>query len=135
MTIGLDEPFEGLPEDGAPILRGLQGGFHVELSVRVRGAFDPDKVQILIELLGPDGRSYGRHVQGDWFLLYEEGVPACDYLKGRVVLVDAEGGLLDQDAAEALASSAARLHVRLESGGVVLDSRTPLTLRWTGVGP
>lgn len=125
-TIGRGDPFEPAPDLRFPIEQGLQGGHHLDVSVRFVGAIDPDHVDLELDLFdGP--RHISRHLAQDWLLYLVDGVDACDYPRARLVLLDEEGGLLPPPHVDGLVGRPLRLEVRLRSAGVEIDDVFTIT--------
>ena len=59
LTIGVDDPLVEIPDQRYKIDEGNQGGYHIDVSVRVVGRIDPDDVNILMTLMDTD--TQGRH--------------------------------------------------------------------------
>ena len=94
LELGTGRPFEPNPEQRYQVEAGTQGGFHVEVSLRIRGAVDPDHADIELKLSQRD-HALGQHVNQDWLLTIEPD--GCHYPTARVVLLDEEGGLLPEE--------------------------------------
>ncbi len=114
LTVGVGEPWRANPSQTLPVQAGLQGGHHVDVSLRVQGAFDPDSVNVQMRLLD-GGLVRGRHDTADWFFLIDAQTPACDYPRARLVLEDGAGGLLPRDDVYLVADRPLTLDVRVSS--------------------
>lgn len=114
ITLGVDNPFEPRPDHRFPIEQGLQGGYHIDISLRARGALDPDDVDIQIDLVDGDTR-IARHLTTGWLLHIDPDGPACEYPRARLVLVDGEGGLLPAERVDGLVGRPLALTVYLRS--------------------
>lgn len=114
LSLGVGNPFEARPGHDFVIEQGLQGGFHIDVSLRSQGALDPDHVDIQLDLLDGDTR-IARHLTTDWLLYIEPEGPWCDYPQARLVLTDGEGGLLPTEQVEALVGRELQLDVYLRS--------------------
>ena len=93
IELGFDHPFRALDGEviAYPIEQGFQGGFHIEVSVRVRGSMDPDHFDADLRLyVGAEQRA--RHVSPDTLYWLNDG--ACDYNVARMVLLDGKGGFI-----------------------------------------
>ena len=100
---GFGRPFEsseflGTPSDplDLPMEYGIQGGHHVDISLRFTGSLDPDLVDITVELNIDDPFNdlfYGIHNTQGWFLLFpqDEEVFGCYFHQARIFLFDLEG--------------------------------------------
>lgn len=103
LSYGLDRPFVPLSQSGEQsdplqglMEYGLQGGHHVDLSLRFNGQLNPDLVDVKIDLqvLGDlESRYYGEHNTTDWYLLYpmEEEAIGCYFHRARIFLFDGDG--------------------------------------------
>ncbi len=114
LSLGVGNPFEARPAHDFVIEQGLQGGFHIDVSLRGQGALDPDHVDIQIDLLDGETR-IARHLTTDWLLHIDRAGPWCDYPRARLVLTDGEGGLLPAERVEALVGRTLELAVYLRS--------------------
>ena len=114
LLLGVEDPFEARPEHIFPIDLGLQGGHHVDISLRLTGSMDPDKTNVLLSL--KDGeRPLAEHRVDDWVLEYDDQVLHCEYLRARLVLMTMDNTLLAPDAVPELLDRTLRLEVRLNS--------------------
>lgn len=103
LRFGYLRPFEAAVESGTedspldlPMEYGLQGGHHVDLSLRFIGSLNPDLVDITINLQVDDPLSdlfYGQHETRSWYLLFsdEEEPEGCYFHQARIFLFDLEG--------------------------------------------
>lgn len=126
LSLGVGDPFEARPDGVFRIDAGRQGGHHVDLSVRLTGTFDPDHVDVEVALWA--GHRVGHLEERDWFLHLIDEVPACDYLRARLVLVDEEGGLFPPARFSELTQAPLRLEVRMTSAGEVAALTSMVTL-------
>lgn len=124
--IGAGDPFQDVPDRRFPIEQGLQGGHHLDISVRFSGAIDPDRVDLQLDLLDGD-RQISRHIAQDWLLYLVDGLDACDYPRARLVLLDEEGGLLPPAQVDALVGRPLTLEVHLRSAGLAIDEVFTIT--------
>ena len=97
---GYDRPFipasqlEGaLSTIALPIEYGLQGGHHVDLSLRFVGQFNPDLVDLHITLRVDDpltDRFTGIHDTQGWYLLFAQDLEpeGCYFHRARIFLFD-----------------------------------------------
>lgn len=113
MVLGTGNPFVA-SESTFQIERGRQGGYHIEVSLRVMGAMDPDAVDIVIRLRNAR-RVVATHTQTDWLLRINTEGPHCEYLVALLVLLDEDGGLLLPDAFAAEVDDAMQIEVELLS--------------------
>lgn len=117
VALGLGDPFSPNPALVFEVEAGLQGGRHVDISLRLTGAFDPDAADVELTLLQGE-QVLAVHATYDWLLLLpEEGAlePYCDYPRARLVLVDGAGGLLSPELLPPLLGVPLRLEVALTS--------------------
>ncbi len=126
LLIGVDDPWMSVEGARFSVDEGLQGGYHVDISIKAAGTLDPDSVDINLEL-SVDGRRIARHVTDDWLLkIYPEDVH-CEYPRARLVFTDADDGLMPLDEVEGLIGSRAELLVSLRSpqgnGEAIFDIR------------
>lgn len=110
IALGVEFPFSAVPDHMFAIDMGRQGGHHFDISLRMQGAIDPDHADV--EMLLFDGETrLARHYTADWLLHIDAAGPWCDYPRARLVLLDAEGGLLPAAQVEALVGRTLRLEV------------------------
>jgi hypothetical protein len=121
ITLGQDHPFTPLAAPVLPIQTGSQGGFHLEVSLRVTGPLDPNETDVRLEVWTGDWK-LSSHV--NTATLLGTLVPdVCDYDVARLVLVDELGMLLSPDRVQALPGTEVELRVRLQSApGEVADT-------------
>jgi len=105
----------------------LQGGFHLDISLRSEGSLDPDHVDIQLDLVDGETR-IARHLTTDWLLHIVPDGPYCDYPRARLVLVDGEGGLLPPERVEALVGRTLDLAVFLRSPLGDVDAAFEITV-------
>lgn len=126
VELGVGFPFEPVPDLRFAIDQGRQGGHHFDISVRSQGALDPDHADV--ELVLRDGDTQlARHFTADWLLHIGADGEGCDYPQARLVLVDAEGGLLTASAAQALVGRPLDLEVHLRTPRGDADGRFTIT--------
>lgn len=126
IALGVDHPFVPAPDHRFPIDQGRQGGHHLDISIRATGALDPDHADIELGLYDGDTR-LARHVTFDWLLYIAADDAGCDYPRARLVLVDAEGGLLPPDRVAGLVGRPLRLDVHLRSPRGGADAEFTIT--------
>ena len=114
LELGRGDPFETIEVTAFTIDQGFQGGFHVDVSLRVGGAFDPDKADVDLSLFDGEQR-IAHHLTRDWYLEINREVQSCEYLLARLVLIDAEGGLMVGAAIDALLDGEIRLEADIRS--------------------
>ena len=114
LEIGVDDPWRASELLHFSVDEGLQGGYHVDVSIKALGYLDPDSVNILLEL-DVDGRRIARHVTDDWLLKIYPDEGHCEYPRARLVFTDSDGSLMPLDDVEELIGSQGRLKISLES--------------------
>lgn len=128
LVYGYDRPFidaeylgdESEPLD-LPIEYGLQGGHHIDISLRFIGSIDPDLVDLSMALsvdIPLHERFYGTHQTEAWYLLFaEEREPdGCYFHRARVFLFDDTGIPVQAWGVEELDGSLADLDITLSTG-------------------
>ena len=117
LELGRGRPMERLPEPlTLPMEYGLQGGYHVDLSLAFSGAFDPDLVSLRLLVEDGDGWRIGEHFTADWYLLFGEKEsiqPACFFYQARLFLYEPDGSLPQEETIEALADREEMLQIEL----------------------
>ena len=138
LRLGYGRPFEPLQDQTLWMEYGIQGGYHVDVSLEFIGSFNPDLIDIEIQLevnmtseeiraveeveeseevgeVGDIYGVYGRHFTADWYLLFAEDPPplACYFYNTRVFLFDAEGQVPTRLMIEALNHQATTLTIHL----------------------
>ena len=117
LELGRGRPMERLPEPlTLPMEYGLQGGYHVDLSLAFSGAFNPDLVSLRLLVEDDDGWRIGEHFTADWYLLFEDegsAQPACFFYQARLFLYEPDGALPREETIEALAGREETLQVEL----------------------
>ena len=139
LELGYDRPFSSAQtraDESAPlslpIEYGLQGGHHVDISLRFVGDLDPDRVDLSIELeldassrdLSRDlswGLSWGRHDTEAWYLLFpQDSEPTgCYFHRARVFLFNETNDALQSSEVSELDDKLALLTLKLTSQRVV----------------
>ena len=139
LNYGYQRPFipfmtSGLEADPLPLRMeyGLQGGHHVDISLRFTGSFNPDIVDIQIELkIDPPFQDlyYGIHNTLDWYLLYPQDneLEGCYFHNARIFLFDQMNAPLEATGVQTLDGTKAQLYITL-----ITDDAT--THEWTSVG-
>lgn len=131
LSLGRDHPFVAAapgPGGGPPefdILTGGQGAFHVEISLRADGPFDPDAADLEITLTKGDWQL--SEFVGQHLLLSTLG-GVCSYDKVRLVLTDEAGGVLGEERLGELRGQTVRLVARMHSAGTSATWDGPLAL-------
>ncbi|MCA9545935.1 MAG: hypothetical protein KC613_16140 [Myxococcales bacterium] len=128
VSLGVGQPYQPNPDQVFQTERGLQGGVHVDVSLRVQGSLDPDSVDVQIRLWDGDTLR-GRHDTADWFFFIDEAAVACDYPKARLVLEDGADGALPPDRVAEVTDRPLTLEVRLSSPAGQAEHRAQVTLR------
>jgi hypothetical protein len=119
LTLGVDHPFVPveITAEAPPvfdILTGGQGAFHIEISLRADGPFDPDSADLEIALTRGDWQ-LSEFVGRNLLLSLLGGV--CSYDKIRLVLTDETGGILGEDRLGELRGQTVHLVAKLTSNG------------------
>ena len=134
LTLGQDHPFVPVEGDGAAppvfdILTGGQGAFHIEISLRADGPFDPDAADLEIALT--KGSWQLSEFVGRSLLLSTLG-GVCSYDKLRLVLTDETGGILGEERLGEIRGATVHLVAKMRSnaasatwdGAVAISHRT-----------
>jgi hypothetical protein len=125
LSLGVGLPYVPAPNHRFPVEQGLQGGFHVDVSLRVVGGFDPDSVNVRLALLDGE-RLLAEHRTDDWlFFIFPVG---CDYPRARMVMLDERGGLLSPEVIPRVVERPLRLRVQLDSALGVVQETLDVTL-------
>lgn len=119
LTLGTDHPFVpvAITAEAPPvfdILTGGQGAFHIEISLRADGPFDPDSADLEIALTKGDWQ-LSEFVGRNLLLSLLGGV--CSYDKVRLVLTDETGGILGEERLDELRGQTVHLVAKLTSNG------------------
>ncbi len=119
LTLGMDHPFVPveITAEAPPvfdILTGGQGAFHIEISLRADGPFDPDSADLEIALTKGDWQ-LSEFVGRNLLLSLLGGV--CSYDKIRLVLTDETGGILGEERLGELHGQTVHLVAKLRSNG------------------
>lgn len=114
VEIGVDDPLVPNPDQAYVIDEGNQGGYHVDISLKVTGIIDPDDVDIRIRL-SIGARQVAFHRTDDWLLKIYEAGPHCEYPKARLVLTNDDESLMELDQVEALVGQDAQVDIELDS--------------------
>jgi hypothetical protein len=127
LQYGFGRPFEsseflGTSSDplDLPMEYGIQGGHHVDISLRFTGSLDPDLVDITINLIIDNPFNdlfYGIHNTQGWFLLFpqEEEVFGCYFHQARIFLFDLEGLPVEPLGVSMLNGLGADLYIKLST--------------------
>ena len=138
---GYDRPFvSAIPIDTSPNLfdlpieYGLQGGHHVDLSLRFVGDFNPDLVDLYIRLVvdAPlTDRFSGSHDTRAWYLLFSQSVEpeGCYFHRARIFLFDDSGAPVQTLGVSELHGSQASLDITLTTQDAVHRWQTRGVLR------
>jgi hypothetical protein len=141
LRYGFGRPFKASQTTGdstdpldLPMEYGLQGGHHVDLSLRFIGDFDPDQVDIFIDLKVDEPFSdayYGVHDTREWYLLFAEGEepPGCYFHQARIFLFDLEGLPVEPLGVAMLNGLGILLTISLSSRGELMEWRARGNLR------
>lgn len=114
IELGTGNPFAPTPAHIFMMEAGLQGGHHVEISLRLQGAIDPDSVDIELRLRGATWQ-ISTHQQTDWLLHLGADGASCEYPLARLVMLDERGGLLDPNRFEEITEAPVRLDISVQS--------------------
>ncbi len=102
-----------LVDGGISVEEGLQGGYHIDVSLSVSGVVDPDRADISLSLWLGD-RVLARHRTDNWLLkLYDD--PHCEYPEARLVFSETDGSLLELDQVMSLIGQTVRLNAAIET--------------------
>ena len=148
VELGYGRPFEPLDDLRQMWVEyGLQGGYHVDVSLLLIGAIDPDRVTIEIDLeLNPVdplpsqdtlNAVYGRHQTIDWYLLFpnDDEPRGCYFYKARVFLFDPSGEVPTLSMVEHLDQRTATILVTMTDQYAVSTLSAPVVLRWRSPDP
>ncbi len=128
LEIGVGHPFAPMPEPPVvPVERGLQGGFHILVSLRVVGAFDGDHGDVALELFDGE-RPLSNHRNTDVPFTADASLTGCSYDQARLVMLDEDGGLMTEDAVLALVGRTVELAATLTSDAGDAEGRFRFTL-------
>jgi len=114
LELGRGDPFESISVKAYTVDQGFQGGYHVDVSIRVSGAFDPDAADVDLSLFNGEQR-IAHHLTRDWYLEINPAGPVCEYISARLVLVDEEGGLMSGEQISPLLDAEIRLEADVRS--------------------
>ncbi len=128
VALGASNPFRPVEGDTWQIESGNQGGFHIDVSLRLQGSLDPDHADVELVLLDGEAR-LGRYFMADWLLSFAvEGF--CDFPDARIVLLDSEGGLLELEDVIALDGRSFELRVGVDTPLGDARHTQMITLDW-----
>ena len=131
LEIGADEPFVEVPKrDGRyvfKIFEGHQGGYHIDVSVRVTGGLDPDEVNVDMRL-GLKDEPVAIHTIDQWYLKLVEDRSHCEYPKGQLVFAHESGELFTLDEVEALLDQTLSLTVKMDGSNESVRSSYKIVL-------
>lgn len=114
IQVGHDRPFVAIETNGDLMMEyGLQGGYHVDISLKILGGLNPDDVDVeLLLYLGET--QIGKHLSEGWYLLYgNPGEKACYFYNARVFLYNEKAEIPSRDDIERWMGKKARLKVAL----------------------
>jgi hypothetical protein len=118
VAVGVGDPFSPNPALRFEVEAGLQGGRHLDVSLRLTGTFDPDAADVSLTLWHGE-RALAQHATFEWLLFLppadHTGDPYCDYPRARMVLATPDGGLLNPADLPPLLGIPMRLEVELRS--------------------
>ena len=110
---------------GVPCIEdGLQGGHHVDLSLRFVGYFNPDLISLSIQLTvdAPLHEQFsGSHHTREWYLLFAHEVEpeGCYFHRARIFLFDDSGLAVQALGVSELDGSLANLDITLATQDAV----------------
>ena len=136
VAYGVGEPLVPLEDEPLSIEYGLQGGFHVDVSLRFTGELNPDLVDVSLRLAITRGDNpggvYGEHNTFEWYLLFpDEGeAPGCYFYRARVFLFDEAGEVPTHSHLEALTGAEATLSLSLTHLGGRYQDQARFELRF-----
>lgn len=126
LTIGVDDPLVAISADGVSIEEGLQGGYHIDISLAVTGSIDPDQADISLTLRQGE-RLLARHRTDNWLLkIFEDG--HCEYPEARLVFAHRDGALFELDEVTSLLGSEVDLTATIETPQGDVSGQFNLTL-------
>ena len=117
-----------------PIEYGLQGGHHVDLSLRFVGLFDPDLVDLRITLSMDTPlteRFSGIHDTREWYLLFAQDLEpiGCYFHRARIFLFDDTGVPVQALGVSELHGSSVNLDIELTTQDAIHRWRARGVLR------
>ena len=113
LTIGVDDPLVAIAADGLSIEEGLQGGYHIDISLAVKGSIDPDQADISL-ILRQGERLIARHRTDNWLLkIFDDG--HCEYPEARLVFAHRDGRLFELEEVMSLLGSEVTLTATIET--------------------
>ncbi|MEE2789419.1 MAG: hypothetical protein VX589_18925 [Myxococcota bacterium] len=131
LDIGADEPFTHVPnEDGRHVFQvfeGHQGGYHIDVSVRITGTLDPDEVDVAMRLEN-DANPVAVHSIDQWYLKLVDNRQHCEYPKGRLVFAEETGELFTLEQVEALLNLTLTLIVKMEASNESVSTSFKIVL-------
>ena len=127
LEIGVGDPFIPTESMAFTVDQGNQGGYHVDVSLKIRGDIDPDNVDVDISILYEDLR-LARHRTNGWLLKIFPDAPHCEFARARVVFTDLEGDLLELEEVEAMIGREVTLAVDVDSPLGGASERFPIQL-------
>lgn|GEM_PF-1483763 len=138
---GSGRPFEPLEEGSLLIEYGLQGGYHVDVSLRFVGELDPDLVHVNMRMIIEEGENpegvEGTHSTQDWYLLFpDEGEElGCYFHRARIFLFDAGGEIPTESMVAGLDGATAELTISLDTDGPTYSDVRSFPLRFIPPSP
>ena len=131
LDIGADEPFVEVPQRDQrhtyQIFEGHQGGYHIDVSVRVTGGLDPDEVNVAMEVTRGD-KTVARHTIDQWYLKLIDDRSHCEYPKGQLVFAEESGQLYTLEQVQGLLDEPLNLRVKMDGSNESVSSSFKIVL-------
>lgn len=140
-SYGYGKPFGPLEDESLLIEYGLQGGYHVDVSLRFLGDLDPDLVNVLMRLVIEQGDNphgiEGTHDTQAWYLLFpsEGEEQGCYFHRARIFLFDEGGEIPTESMVATLDGATARVSLSLETSGPTFTDTRSFPLRFVPPPP
>ena len=138
---GYGRPFGPLEEESLLIEYGLQGGYHVDVSLRIVGELDPDLVNVNMRMIIEEGenpeRIEGTHSTQDWYLLFPNDgeEPGCYFHRARIFLFDDGGEIPTESMVAGLDGATAQLTISIDTDGPTYTDVRSFPLRFIPPSP
>lgn len=141
VSYGYGKPFESLDRNTLLIEYGLQGGYHIDVSLRFTGAFDPDLVDVKMDLSitnvdHTDG-IIGRHDTQAWYLLFpsEKEEQGCYFHRARIFLFDGNGDIPTESMVSMLDGMTAKVNLTLTTSEQMFETSETFPLHFIPPSP
>ena len=125
LAIGINEPFEpattqtepdGVERHQFSVYEGHQGGYHIDVSIRIEGGIDPDLVNVRLRLnQGEADTPVATHAVDEWYLKLTDDREHCEYPQARLVFAETSGQLMSLDDVTTLLNTSMTLAVTIEA--------------------